>query len=161
MTNNYPLYPRTWINGDRTEQQLVELRLTSSALPRMGIWQKSTDRLSHYTRVSPQSTALPKTSLSLATFDAKSHQITIKNCKKESNSSSTTPVVYPSLFFWCHDLSTFSNTKNSILSFPSTHIYSGKVFQLKNISMSHFQGFQPVSNNCLHVGVKNATQGIL
>ena len=82
MTNNYPLYPRTWINGDRTEQQLVELWLTTSAFPRMGVWQKSTERLSHYTRVSPQSTALPKTSLSLATFDAKSHQITIKNCKK-------------------------------------------------------------------------------
>ena len=48
-------------------------------------------------RVSSHSTALPyEFSIpchwpSLATFDAKSHQITIKNCQKKSNYLSTTP----------------------------------------------------------------------
>ena len=49
--------------------------------------------------------------------------------------------------WWCHDISTFWDLKSPELSFPATCIYSGKAFQLKNTSMFHFHGFQPVSKD--------------
>ena len=47
----------------------------------------------------------------------------------------------------------FGALKISKLSFPATCIYFGKVFQLKNTSMFHFSGFQPVSKDCSHVAM--------
>ena len=47
----------------------------------------------------------------------------------------------------------FGTFKTLKLSFPATCIYFGKVSQLKNTSMFHFHGFQPVSKDCLHVAM--------
>ena len=47
----------------------------------------------------------------------------------------------------------FGTLKTLKLSFPATYIYFGKVSQLKNTSMFHFHGFQPVSKDCLHVAM--------
>ena len=53
----------------------------------------------------------------------------------------------------------FGTSKNSKLSFPATCTYFGKVFQLRNTSIFHFHGFQPVSKDSLHVAMCTNSKG--